>query len=665
MKKRLICLPLCVVLLLSAGCAGFSEPAVRDGEDDRAAVYDSFSQPELTLEDNVFDSAAALCAVSFDGVMGDRVTNLMNRWMYTAYYSNPGMLEQFRQRESEKSLALVPWYGEFPGKYLRSIALMYRLNHDENLKKVGDELTLTLSQVQGEDGYLGVFSQEKRMLGQASFDLNGYDYHTYNWDMWNHYHVIRGLLAWYGQTGNQTAFTTAQKAADFIIGYFGTDHSLLDVEEADKNLSIVSIYVKLYELTKERRYIDFANDILAAWQGANGGDFYRDGLNGVPYTGLSQRRWETMHALLGMADIYELTGDESFRTAFLNLYESIRCYDRHISGGVMTNEQAVGSVYRDGSVETCAAVAWLECTVKALELTDDPTYADELELTTLNAVLGAEHPSGRSFTYSTPDEGVRLASSTELSFQAAAGSPELNCCSVSGPSGLALLSQWAVTGQEESLTVNYYGAGTYAVNTPDGKPMLMTQETVYPADGAVRLTLTMEESEAFTLRLRIPAWAEGTAVRVGADSYPCQAGGYCQISRTWQNGDAITVTLAMNIHFWAGREARTGDVAIYYGPVLLTYDERFNHNLLKENLTAASLSGLKLIPVENTNVPAAPEPIVLFRAEFGDGTSRILCDFATAGQAGTDYTAWLPVADAQALSQEAPGSYWLSVQEGA
>ena len=40
------------------------------------------------------------------------------------------------------------------------------------------------------------------------------------WDMWNQYHIIRGLLAWYEQTGNETAFQTAKKTADFIIDYF-------------------------------------------------------------------------------------------------------------------------------------------------------------------------------------------------------------------------------------------------------------------------------------------------------------------------------------------------------------------------------------------------------------------------------------------------------------
>ena len=38
--------------------------------------------------------------------------------------------------------------------------------------------------------------------------------------MWNQYHIIRGLLAWYEQTGNETAFQTAKKTADFIIDYF-------------------------------------------------------------------------------------------------------------------------------------------------------------------------------------------------------------------------------------------------------------------------------------------------------------------------------------------------------------------------------------------------------------------------------------------------------------
>ena len=105
------------------------------------------------------------------------------------------------------------------------MALMYSLNRDENLRQVGDELVETLASVQAEDGYLGVFSDEERMLGIVRADINGTIYNNMTWDMWNQYHIIRGLLAWYEQTGNETAFQTAKKTADFIIDYFGQDHS--------------------------------------------------------------------------------------------------------------------------------------------------------------------------------------------------------------------------------------------------------------------------------------------------------------------------------------------------------------------------------------------------------------------------------------------------------
>jgi DUF1680 family protein len=72
-------------------------------------------------------------------------------------------------------------------------------------------------------------------------------------------------------------------------------------------------------------------------------------------------------------------------------------------------------------------------TIDYLQLTGDSRAADDLELTTLNGGLGAQHPSGRWFTYNTPMDGVREASAHTIVFQSRAGTPELNCCSVNGP----------------------------------------------------------------------------------------------------------------------------------------------------------------------------------------------------------------------------------------
>ena len=669
MKKRIICALLAAVVAFGLASCGRTETGSAGQDtaapDERSRFYDSFVQPEVSLEAS-FEAEGPLCAASFGGVMGTRMENQMNRWMYTAYYSNSGMIEAMRQRNSAMKQNLVQWYGEFPGKYIYSMALMYALNRDENLRQVGDELVETLASVQAEDGYLGVFSDEERMLGIVRADINGTIYNNMTWDMWNQYHIIRGLLAWYEQTGNETAFQTAKKTADFIIDYFGQDHSLSEVEEADKNLSIVSAFVQLYTMTEEDRYLDFVNELLAAWQGSNGGDFFRKGLNKTAYNGLPQKRWETMHALLGMAEIYRLSGDEDYKTAFLNLFTWLRNYDRHDTGGVMCGEQAAGSPYGSGqgSVETCAAVAWLECCAAALELTGDPTICDELELTTFNAILGAQSPSGRSYVYDIADEGSRITSPMALSFQAVAGSPELNCCAVYGPCGLGMIGKWALISSESAVTLNYYGEGSMLTRTPAGKKLLIRQETLYPSDGAVRIKLSLQESEEFTLRLRIPQWSAETEVRAGGERLSAQAGSYCEITRAWKDGDEVELTLDFTPHFWAGEEIRTNQAAVYVGPLLLAYDERFNGTALLDTLEAHPLQGMKLTRVENENVPGSPEPVVLYRAEFADGSSAVLCDYATAGHAGTNFTTWLPVSDSDALTQQAPGSRWLAELRG-
>ena len=93
-------------------------------------------------------------------------------------------------------------------------------------------------------------------------------------------------------------------------------------------------------------------------------------------------------------------------------------------------------------------------TVDALRLTGDPVAADELELSTFNGDARRPAPVGRWWTYNTPMDGVREASHHTIVFQARAGTPELNCCSVNGPRGLGMLSEWAVIQTDEGLAVS-------------------------------------------------------------------------------------------------------------------------------------------------------------------------------------------------------------------
>ena len=126
-------------------------------------------------------------------------------------------------------------------------------------------------------------------------------------------------------------------------------------------------------------------------------------------------------------------------------------------------------------------------TVDMLRLTGDPFVADELELSTLNGAAGAQHPSGRWCTYNTPMDGAREASAHSIVFQARAGTPELNCCSVNGPRAFGMLTEWAVMSDADGLVVNYYGPGQFLGVLSDQTPVKLRWQTGYPVSGKVRI----------------------------------------------------------------------------------------------------------------------------------------------------------------------------------
>jgi len=297
-----------------------------------------------------------------------------------------------------------------------------------------------------------------------------------------------------------------------------------------------------------------------------------------------------------------------------------------------------------------------------LRVTGDSQVADELELSTYNAGAGAQHPSGRWWTYNTPMDGVRLASAHDIVFQARAGTPELNCCSVNGPRGLAAVGEWALLQGAAGTALNYYGPGALTFPAPAGVEVTLTQETDYPAGPGVVLRVDPRRPVAFPLRLRIPRWSESTRVRLNGTDVPGVAPGtYLALEREWRPGDRIDLRFDFSLRAWAGEREAAGRASLYRGPLLLAYDQRLNAldpgpllldhkerlnrldpgalpTLAAAHLRAAGPAGAAPGPTPSTGAGA---PLLALRVptERGD---LILCDFASAGAAGTPYLSWLP-----------------------
>ncbi len=571
---------------------------------------------------------------AFGGFVGDCIKANLEHWLLIAPDSNPAMLEMFFDRDRQPRRALVPWAGEFAGKYLISAVLGYRLTPDARLRVLLDDLVATLEAAQDADGYLGPHPRSERLTGKT------HDSHPL-WDLWGHYHLILGLLLWHQDSGGQRPLRVATRAADLLCDTFlDSSTRVADAGAEEMNMAVIHGLCLLYQQTENERHLRLARAIEGEWENAPAGDYVRQALAGKEFHEMPKPRWESLHDLQAISELHYLTRDARYRQAFEHLWWSILKGDRHSTGGFSSGEQACGNPYDQRPIETCCTVAWIALSVDMLRLTGCSLVADELELTTFNALVGAQSPSGRWWTYNTPMDGFRRASAHDIVFQVGPGSPELNCCSVNGPRGLGMLSEWAIMTSPDGVVLNYYGPATLRAATPEGRILTLTETTDYPVEPAVRLTLGLAQPERFTLRLRIPAWSLRTTVRVNGETLPdVRPGTYLRLERTWQDGEVVELAFDFSLHFWAGEREAEGHGAIYRGPILLAYDRRYN---------AVDPHELPILDVSTLRVGAAawerrPTPWLLLRAQDARDHRLILCDFASAGITGSPYRSWLPI----------------------
>ncbi len=334
------------------------------------------------------------------GVVGERVSANKTGWLLRAPQADPGLLAMFRLRDRQPPPQLVPWAGEFVGKYLISAIQALRLDADPKLKATVAAVVHELIACQADNGYLGPFPANEQLLK--------------HWDLWGHYHIMLALLMWHEQTGDTAALEAARKIADLACQiYLDTDRRPRDAGSTEMNLAIIHSLGRLYRLTKVERYLQLMREIEKDWE--QEGDYYRTGLAGVEFYQTPKPRWESLHDVQGLGELYLITGDTRYRRALLHHWQSIRRLDRRNTGGFSSGEQATGTPYEPTAIETCCTIAWMALTVDALRLTGDSIAADELERSTFNGMLGAasfrllvdiQHTDGRSARSFSPHDRI-------------------------------------------------------------------------------------------------------------------------------------------------------------------------------------------------------------------------------------------------------------------
>ena len=533
---------------------------------------------------------------------------------------------------------------EFWGKWFTSAALGYTCRPSNEIMAAMDSAVAGLLETQALDGYIGTYHPE---------------HHLGTWDIWGRKYVLLGLIAYYDLTARTDVLQAICRSLDHLIGEAGPGKTNLTETgfPAWKGLppsSVLEPVVLAYQRTGESKYLDFAEHIVAQWSEPNklasdGLRLVENALAGVPAEQVGIKAYEMMSCYEGLCELYRVTGKRAYLDAVLAVAESIMKTEIFVTGSGSNHELWMnGARYQTGVLEqpgeTCVTVTWMKLCSQLLRITGNPAWADEMEVSLYNGLLGSMTPDGGWWSYYSPLIGERVPSHMQFS------DVGLSCCVANGPRGLLLTPNWALMSSEGGLTVNLYAPGSAHANLANGTSVSIIQETDYPAGNEVILTVNPDVECDFSLRLRIPRWSKRTFLSINGEEVPCEPGTYAAVERTWKAGDRIILRLDMR-----GRAipAPSGapESAIMRGPIVLALDNR---------LVEAQDVAVRLVTdaegyVELNSSEGKPDDVwmafdVPFEVRpshvFGHyRTSLRMCDFCSAGNRWSSdnlYRVWLP-----------------------
>ena len=197
---------------------------------------------------------------------------------------------------------------------------------------------------------------------------------------------------------------------------------------------------------------------------------------------------------------------------------------------------------------------------------------DVAELALYNSVLSGVSLDGTNFFYTNP---LRVTDPlpTELRWSRTRV-PYVSsfCCPPNLVRTLSELGGYAYGKSSNAVWVNLYGGSTLTT-TMDGVPLILTQETEYPWNGRVRITINRCGNGPFALKLRVPGWAKGATVRVnlGLATETSGPGTYFELRRNWKSGDVVDLDIPMPTQLIEANplvEETLGQVALKRGPVV-------------------------------------------------------------------------------------------------
>lgn len=529
------------------------------------------------------------------------------------------------------------WRCEYWGKMMRGACYTYKCSlPDDELYAVLEDTVRDMLTAQDELGRITTYSVEVEFHG---------------WDLWGRKYIMLGMLYFLDICRDDELadriVSALMRHADYMISKLGREEDGKKVIAACTNnwdglnsCSILEPFMLLYNITKEQRYMDFAEYIVSF-----GGTLHQNLFNlayedKTPVYEYSQTKaYEMISCFEGLAEYVKVTGNEYYRKAIINFANRVLREEATIIGCLgcdfesfdHASVEQFNAAHTGIMQETCVTVTWMKFMWQLWRMTGDMKYMDAFEISAYNAMSASlkrhNDPEANGglllpiHSYNPLHHEVRLDLVGGQQF--IDEKSIYGCCVCISSAGFALEALASVgCDADDGIYVNLYRNGTFR-----GDGFTLEMKTDYPKEGRVEFSVSTENERK--LYIRVPAWAESAWLELGGAEINNASGRCFELKISGKIKFALV--LDMPVRFI--RPAEVADVSVdvdnyisvQRGPIVFAYDETLDAEpvLAIDESVSADMT---------TTAEAGIECRQAMAVKDKNGDRIILVDYASAGQ---------------------------------
>lgn len=559
-------------------------------------------------------------------------------------------VEQYRSNVDDFDCG---WRGEYWGKMMRGACLTYQYTKNKSLYRVLKDSVKDMLSTQDKLGRISTYSVE------AEFD---------GWDLWSRKYVMLGCIYFYDicvESGlKEKIVKCLKKHADYIVKHVGNGKNQRDITKATRHwgglnsCSILEPFVKLYDITEDKKYLDFASYIIST--GFTDSENIIDiayAKTKAPYQFKYTKAYEMMSCFHGLLEYYRVVKDEKYLQAVINFADMVIDTDiSEIGTSGCTHELFDNSKKRQtekiemAQFETCVTATWMNLCYQLLCYTGDSKYADLIELSAVNGMFGAVNTEknkemvtsgldAKNFTQILPKYNKILTFDSYSpmfkkrrmiavgGYKTMANDTFYGCCVCIGSLGTSLAALYGVMEYDGGYVINLYEKGVCKLVSPSGQEyQVKIDGDAFTGNGKIKFTFNIENGEKLKFKFRIPNWSTKTKLMFNGREYAdVVAGKYYEVEEFIENRDVIEIDLDNRIKVIT----QDGMVMLKKGAVVLARDERYDENIDDKVQIKIEPNGTVKGKLVKTN---AFKAIGEYQIPLKNGGYITMCDYSSAGK---------------------------------